>query len=167
VDIESSNLSRPTIMIFMSIKYHGQETCWTCGTASMRMVLGALGIRKSEKQLVRLLGTNKMRGTWFKDMSRVAEAYKLDYIVSRNSTLKDLADASKKYFVIVDHTPFGQKMDHYAVVRKVTPRKVFLYDPDPSFGAGHSYSRAQFMKIWRSGIEKERRCFIGIRGSRA
>ncbi|MBN2368173.1 C39 family peptidase, partial [Candidatus Woesearchaeota archaeon] len=39
------------------IPYHAQQTNYTCGTASMRMILEYFGIKKTEKQLARILHT--------------------------------------------------------------------------------------------------------------
>ena len=63
---------------------------WNCGAAAMRMVLQALGFRKSEKELARLLGTSKKSGTRNKAFAELGEKLKLNYCVKRKSSLKEL-----------------------------------------------------------------------------
>ena len=45
----------------MAFPFHKQETNYTCGSAAMRMALESAGIKKSEKQVEKLLSTNKIR----------------------------------------------------------------------------------------------------------
>ncbi|PIN94126.1 hypothetical protein COU56_03175, partial [Candidatus Pacearchaeota archaeon CG10_big_fil_rev_8_21_14_0_10_31_9] len=61
--------------MMVQIPYYEQETNYTCGPACMRMVLGSLGIKKSEKQITKLIGTNKIRGTNHRDFLSVVEKY--------------------------------------------------------------------------------------------
>ena len=63
----------------MKFPYYKQEREYSCGAAAMRMVLENLGIKKSENEIIKYLGTNKTKGTMNKDFPRLAEKFKLNY----------------------------------------------------------------------------------------
>lgn len=148
----------------MKFPYHKQETNYTCGAASMRMVLENFGIKKTEKQIVKLLGTNKVRGTWIKNFPIVAEMFKLNYVVKRNATIADL----KKYFneesvLIINYFIPADKVDHYSVLKKIDNNNIYFFDP--FYGPEHKYSLSNFKRNWRSDPkwEKEKSWFIAIK----
>ncbi len=110
--------------------FHSQETSWTCGAAVMRMALEKLGIKKSERQIVRILKTNKIRGTWHREFPRVAEKLKFDYCVKRNATLEDLQEYQNQgYIVIVCYYLPREHVDHYSIVRCIDAEHISFYDP--------------------------------------
>ena len=148
----------------MKIPYYKQETEWTCGAASMRMVLESFGIKRSEKQLIKLLKTNKVVGTWEFELPKLAERYKLDYVVERNGTVDDLREFVKEGFVIiVCYYIIQEREAHYAVLINIDDENVYLNDP--WFGANHILQREYFEKVWKSDPKREgdRRWFIGIK----
>ena len=115
----------------------------------MRMALESCGIKKSEKQIAKLLGTNKVRGTWHKNFPIVAEKFNLNYVVMRNATIDDLKEYKKKGFVVVIcyfYPP--EKMDHYSVLKKIDNEYIYFWDP--FFGEEHKYLLTYFKKIWKS-----------------
>ena len=143
--------------------FYKQETSWTCGAAAMRMVLEKIGIKKSEKQVIQILKTNKVRGTWHKDFPKVAEKYKLDYIVNRNASIQKLKKYQKEgYEIIICYSP-TPKSDHYAVLKKLTSKFIFFYDP--WFGEEHKMELDHFLKKWKSDpkYEKEKQWFFAIK----
>ena len=126
--------------------YHEQETEYTCGPASARMVLGSFGVEKSEKQVARLLGT-KRTGTRDKDFIKLAEKYGLSYIFKKNATVKGLRALQKRgYKIIVSYWYSPDKVGHYAVLKKIGASNVQLFDPWA--GPQHSYSLSYFQKVW-------------------
>lgn len=148
----------------MSFPYHKQETCWTCGSAAMRMALEKLGIKKSEKQVVRILKTNKIRGTWHKDFPRIAEKYNLDYVVKRNATIKDLKHLQKQGFIIIICYYYPKdKVDHYSILNKINSKSIYFYDP--WFGKEHKYLLNYFNSIWKSDpkYDNEKRWFFAVK----
>jgi len=153
----------------MKIPYYKQETNYTCGLASARMVLEALGIKRSEKQLARLLKTNTRVGTHFKYFTQLAERYHLDYIVGRNATIDDLEKAlDERYLVIAGHyLPLPVEPDeHYSVILSID--RDYVYTHDPWCGPNQKRSRAFFRKWWEKHIskyEKEKGFFIGMKKS--
>lgn len=146
----------------MTITFHKQETCWTCGAAAFRMALSAFGIKRSEKQLVKLLHTNKVRGTWTRNFPPVAERFGLTYVVGRKGTFAQLGRLMKDgYQIVICYVP--DVVDHYAVVRKIGKSTLCIFDP--WFGPDHKYSTKKFNKIWKTDKrwESETRWFIAIR----
>ena len=148
-------------MVFVPYR---QETNYTCGATSMRMALEKLGIERSEKQLARMLHTNKIIGTWHKDFSRVSEKYKLDYVVERKTTVRDLKKYQKDgYTIIVCYFCPYRKVDHYSVLKKID--STFIYFYDPWWGPKHKYRLTYFNRIWGSRQEhdKEKRWFFAVK----
>ncbi|MBU2616822.1 MAG: C39 family peptidase [Nanoarchaeota archaeon] len=144
--------------------FYKQETNYTCGAASMRMALEFFGIKKSEKQIAKLLNTNKVRGTWHKDFPLVAERFCLSYVDLRNATIRDLKTYHKKGFVIILCYFFPEKkFDHYSVLKKINERYVYFWDP--LFGKNHKYPIKHFKKIWRSDpkYENEKHWFFAVK----
>ena len=148
----------------MFFPFHKQETKYTCGSASMRMALESAGIKKSEKQVEKLLRTNKVRGTWHKDFSRLAEKYLLNYVTKRNSSINDLVEYQKKGFtIIICYFYPSEKVDHYSVLKKID--KHFIYFWDPWFGPEHKYSLKYFKTVWKSDpkYDNEKRWFFALK----
>lgn len=148
----------------MKIPYFKQGVDWTCGAASMRMVLASFGIRKSEKEIVGMLGTNKTRGTKNKAFSALAEKLKLSYAVKRNSSLVDLKFfLGRGYKIIICYFILEEKTGHYAVVSKISRDKIHLLDP--IYGEEHTLSLKEFVKIWKNNpkYDNEKGWFIGIK----
>lgn len=146
----------------MKIPYHEQESAYTCGAASLRMAFEYFGIKKSEKQMARLLGTNKVKGTWEKDFPRIAEKYKLSYVVEHDGSLKDLIEFYNEGHVIIIcfHDP-TEKEDHYSVIKKINKKEILL--ADPWFGPEKKFKTSFFKKIWRTISEKDLRWFIALK----
>src|SRR3989338_2502303 len=150
------------------IPFHKQETMYTCGAAAMQMVLEFCGIKKSEKQVEKLLGTNKVRGTWHKGFSIVAEKFRLNHVSMRNATIDDLKKYQKNGFaVVICYFYPPEKVDHYSVLKKIDNR--FIYFLDPFFGEEHSYQLSHFKKIWKSDpkYDNERRWFFAVKKSKS
>lgn len=148
----------------MMVRYYEQETAYTCGAACMRMVLESLGIKKTEKQVAGLLGTNKIRGTNHRDFVSLVEKYKLRYSVHREASLQDLKYYFKNHYkIIVCYFHPIEKEGHYAVVRNIKRNKITLMDPND--GPSKTYLLSYFKKFWGSNktFEGERSWFMAIK----
>lgn len=144
------------------IPHFKQESIHTCGPACMRMVLAASGINKSEKQLARLMRSSTKHGTHHWEFPKLAEKLKLQYVVGQeNSTLNELKSVIKKGFhVIVCYFDHEDGFGHYAVVKAVTPRYIYLLDPfeEPNF----KQPLKQFIKDWY-GVNTYRGWYFGVK----
>ncbi|MBU2615558.1 MAG: C39 family peptidase [Nanoarchaeota archaeon] len=138
----------------VKFSFYKQETNYTCGAASMRMALEFFGIKKSEKQLAKLLNTNKVRGTWHRDFPLVAEKFKLSYASIKNATMRDLEAYQRKGFVIIlCYLSPDKKSDHYVVLKRIDEKHIHFWDP--FYGEKHKYLIHYFKKIWRSDPKYE------------
>lgn len=144
--------------------FHKQETLYTCGPACMRMALAFCGIKKSEKQIAKLLGTNKVRGTWPKSFPLAAEKFKLSYVSMRNASIADLKEyRGKGFVVIICHLYPPRKIDHYSVLKKIDTKYIYFWDP--FFGDEHKHLLSYFKKIWKSDpkYDNEKRWFFAMK----
>ncbi|MCA9488039.1 MAG: C39 family peptidase [Nanoarchaeota archaeon] len=129
--------------------FRKQKKDHTCGPASMGMLLKAVGIDESEEELSRMLKTSEAHGTLPAEFPRLAEKYKLNYLVRRNSDFEDLDHLKKrKYLVILIYHIRKEKIDHYAVFKKIENGRIYLFDP--WFGKNKSYSLNYFFNVWKS-----------------
>ncbi len=140
--------------------YFKQSKDWSCGPACVRMVLASLGIKKSEKEIARLMHANKLVGTRFREFPALFEKLKLSYVVRRNGSVEEIKEFFPWCKVIVAYWVPGEETDHYAVVRKIDKRKIYLLDP--WFGPKHSLSLSYFKKRW-FGVGNTKRWFIAVR----
>lgn len=146
----------------MTISYFKQETSYTCGPASLRMVLDSFYIKQTEKQISKITKANDKEGIWFKDLAKAVLKYNLSYIEKDNSAIKELKRLLKqKYRIIVCFFDKKQNAFHYSVIKKIDERRIFLYDPWN--GPNKSYSIKYFNTIWKSNDKlRKDKWFIAI-----
>lgn len=145
-------------------KFYKQETIWTCGPAVARMAFEYAGIKKSEKEFVKLLKTNKIRGTYHEEFPALAEKFQLNYVVNRNSSLDDLKFFLDNDYVIIISCFFKEhKTDHYMIVRSIDSSDIYFFDPEDD--GDYKYSLNHFNKIWKFDprYSKEKRWFFGVK----
>jgi len=148
----------------MKVPFYKQEKDWNCGPACMRMVLEALGIKKSEDEMARLLGTDKLKWTRNRSFAEVAEKLKLNYTVRRNSTIKEMQKLHKDgWLIIIGYLLPKEAVGHHAVLKNIDKKNIYLLDPD--LGPKTKYSISTFIKIWKNGasLDNEKRWFFGLR----
>lgn len=144
--------------------FHRQKTKYTCGSAATRMTLEACGIRRSEKQVAKMLGTNKVRGTWAASYPKVFERFRLNYTVMRNADIADMRRLMKKNYIILTSYYYPrEKVDHFVVIRDITKTHIHFWDP--WFGPDHKYTLTYFQRIWRTDprYDDERGWFIAVK----
>mgnify|MGYP001562672639 CR=1 FL=1 len=126
-----------------------------CGPATMKMLLDYFGVKKSEKELARLMKHSPKRGTDEKDARRVAKKFGFKILIKNNSSFAEI----KKWLdrgvpVIVDWFARGRNdypyltvaEGHYAIV--VGLDKEYIYLQDPEIGALCKYKKEDFLKVW-------------------
>jgi ABC-type bacteriocin/lantibiotic exporter with double-glycine peptidase domain len=147
----------------MTITYHKQHRFNTCGPASLRMVLESLGIKKPERELAQILKTNIYQGTLHKNIIKAAWLFDLKYVSFADATIKDLKDLQEKgYHIIVSYRP-PEDFYHYAVLKAIDSKHIYLYDP--WYGPGTKYELKEFVKRWKSNplFERKKRWFIAMK----
>lgn len=143
------------------VPYYKQETIYTCGAACMRMILGSIGINKSEKQVAKMLKTNKMIGTWHKNIPELAERYKFDYMIFREASWLDLVFYHNTGWKIIVCFINRENIPHYCVVKKINWHSIYFLDP--YFGPKERYFIHDFKKRWHDTEDK--RWFMAIKSN--
>ena len=148
----------------MHIPYYKQKFAYTCGPAVMRMVLEALGISRTEEQLAQMLHTSMRIGTPNRMFSRVFERFKFSYTVGRHGRTHNLIDLlRKKHLIIVCYFYPPEKVGHFAVVKKIANRKIYLLDP--AAGPEVTYRTYEFARLWnKTGMfDREKGWLIAVK----
>lgn len=129
-----------------SIKLYKQSTDYSCGPASLKMVLGHFEIDKPEEELIYLTGAKAGVGCAPPDLVRAAEelGFKAEYIpTSSLEEVKKLMDAGS--MVIVDW--FSPEVNgHYSVVAKITGTEIVL--ANPTRGDYTTMTHSAFLNRW-------------------
>ena len=143
------------------MKCFRQETEWTCGPAVMRSILLSCDIRISERKLAKLMKTGKKHGTSNKQFVIAANKFGLDNFTKKAASIKELKTALKqKYRIIVCYYLKKEKTGHYALIRGINKKKIYL--SDPSHIKPEGYSIKYFKTIWH-GAKTPRGWFIAIK----
>lgn len=150
----------------MKFPYHKQNTDYTCGPASLRMVLECFGIKKSEKELVKALKTTKSRGTKPQQFQLAVEQTDLDYVVGTKANvfyLKKLLTEKFIFIVLYFYPP--EQCHHYSVVKKIDSKFIYFWNPDDDFGPVSKYKIKDFETLWNKTSTNFRKpgWFVGIR----
>jgi ABC-type bacteriocin/lantibiotic exporter with double-glycine peptidase domain len=126
------------------------------------MVLKALGTKKSEQELVKILKTNTFQGTLHRNLVKAAHLFDLQLVSFSNATIKDLKELQKQgYVIILSYRP-PKDFYHYAVLKSIGDKYIYLYDP--WYGPKTKYELKDFVKRWKSNplFEKKKRWFIAM-----
>lgn len=145
--------------ICFMLPYYKQSKDWTCGPACMRMVLASFGIRKSEAAVAKLLCVSKVSGTKHKKFAELSEKLKLSYVVRRKGSVEEIKEFLPWCKIIVCYWLPDEKSGHNAVVRKISSKRIYLFDP--WFGRNYSLPLSYFNKNWR--CRQDKRWFIAIK----
>lgn len=134
------------------IKYHKQYRSFSCGAASMRMVLETLyNMPVSEEEALRLIGTTAQDGTPLKNLDKIEDEFPdLDAVVGEHGTPQELTRLlDQGYLIVVNYSPKGP---HYAVLSGVGDKGITLCDP--WLGPTTSMSVELFNSIWKGGYRR-------------
>lgn len=117
-----------------------------CGPASLKMVLGYFGVRKSEQELARLCNCKEGSGTKAENILKIAKKFGLKGFIKDFSEISDI----KKYVIgreipiIVDW--FSTEEGHYSVVVGIDKENIYLQDPE--LGHVRYMKIGTFKRIW-------------------
>lgn len=148
----------------MEIPFFKQETDYTCGAACVRMILASFGVRKSEKEIAKVMGSSPKVGTWNRQFPLLAEKFKFCYSVGRNSSPKDIRAMLRDGFkIVINFYDPKEEVGHYAIVKSANASKIYLIDP--WHGPRESYSWKKFLPLWKGTIDPDRRWVFGMKKS--
>lgn len=130
----------------LTVPFYKQDTHYTCGPASLQMVLQFFDFRMSEEEIAKLARTSHT-GTAHSDLVCAARDLGFHCYVNADAHLEEV-----KYFlnlglpVIVNYTEPSNEDGHYSVAVGYSRKKIFLHDPwnGPSF----SLSQDEFLRRW-------------------
>lgn len=117
-----------------------------CGPASLKMVLGFLGVKITEKKLALISGCTPSCGTGADGLVGAAQKLGFHARVKDFSDLEDIREwvNRKKIPVIVDW--FAFEGGHYSVVSGIDRENIYL--EDPSLGHRRAMKLSTFMRLW-------------------
>lgn len=146
-------------MNLLSVPFFEQDTDYTCGPASLRMVLAYFGHSIDEEDLARELGTNDAMGTERDRMSGILKQYGLVPFERTDATLDDMRHLLQNGFpVIVRFLEKEENSDHYGVVVGIDEKNIVLNDPWS--GLHVLYELGLFMIRWPCTYKNGQTCWM-------
>lgn len=114
----------------IKIPFFHQETGYTCGPASMKMVFDFFGLKISEKELKKKLKSNKEVGTNHEYLIKTAVKNGFYCYVHKNATINQIKDFLDEGLpVIVHYMEPSSDEEHYSVIVEIKGRKIIMNDP--------------------------------------
>ena len=151
----------------LEVPFRKQTNDYTCGPATLQMVLAFFGQQKSQRKLRKLMQASpaelKSRGTTNHKMVKAAQKAGFYVYVNEDSLLEEV-----KYFiglgypVIVNYIEPSEDEGHFSVVIGYSAllKKIILNDPWN--GQNFSLSESQFLRRWRSRYDGHKRWLMVV-----
>ncbi|MBU0648711.1 C39 family peptidase [Patescibacteria group bacterium] len=117
-----------------------------CGPASLKMVLSAYGINKSENYLAKLTKSSRRKGCDEKNILKAAEKLGFRGYVKQNSSIKELRNLVKKGIPVIVDWFSPEEAGHYSIVVGFEKDKIIL--ADPHFGKIKKHKIKWFKERW-------------------
>jgi len=151
----------------LSIPHFDQNTDYTCGPATLQMVLTFLGKPKSQKRLTRQLKVRqaemKLHGTNHKKLIEAALRNKLCVYANENSTIAEIKHFLKlRLPVIVNYIEPDSNEGHYSVISGYGFMRRTIIMNDPWNGKNFKLPEKEFFKRWKSGDGSNTRWILVI-----
>lgn len=124
-----------------------------CGPASLKMVLSAYGINKSENYLAKLTKATRKKGCSEKNVVKAAKKLGFKGYVKQKASIKELKKLVKRAPVIVGWTS-PEEGGHYSVVVGFKRNNILL--ADPHFGKIKKHPIKWFDERWREIVNKKK-----------
>ena len=117
-----------------------------CGPACLKMVLGYFGVKKSERELVRLTGATQKSGIGARGLLKAARQLGFRGFAKDSATFGDLRNCvmRRRIPVIVDW--FSEDDGHYSVVVGIDRERIVLADPEN--GRRRAMPLSVFRRVW-------------------
>ena len=134
-----------------------QETLYYsyCGPATLKILFSYYGIDKTEKELAKMAGWNKVLGIDDRGMKKAAEKIGFKVKIKNNSSYKDIQKWLDKGVPVIvnwftrgrNDYPESETADgHYSVAVGLDDKFVYLQDPE--IGKMRKIKRYDFMRVW-------------------
>jgi len=134
-----------------------QETLYYsyCGPATLKILFGYYGIDKTEKELAKMAGWNKVLGIDDMGIKKAAEKLGFKVKIKNNSSYKDIQKWLDKGVPVIvnwftrgrNDYPESETADgHYSLAVGLDDK--FIYLQDPEIGKVRKIKRYDFMRVW-------------------
>ena len=132
-----------------------QETEYTCGPSSLRMVFAFFGIPASEEEFTKLAGTTEKSGTTPVALSRAPHKKGMYAYVQTPSSYEDIVSLiNTDHPVIISYFSAKEGELHYSVA--VGYHKDQLILNDPWDGEGFTIPREELSAVWYDRYQGKR-----------
>lgn len=116
-----------------------------CGPACLKMVLEFFGVKKSEAELVKLSGADRLHGATAQELVNAAKLLGFEAEYHDYSSLEELRGyLDNQIPVIVDW--FSHDDGHYSVVVDMDEENIFLQNPE--IGNLQAIDLVTFKRVW-------------------
>jgi ABC-type bacteriocin/lantibiotic exporter with double-glycine peptidase domain len=117
-----------------------------CGPASLKMVLSAYGINKSEDFLAELTKSSRTKGCKEENMVKAAKEFGLDGYVKQKSSMKEIKRLVNRGIPVIVDWYSPEEAGHYSVVVGFNGNNLYL--ADPHFGKVRKHKINEFEERW-------------------
>lgn len=132
----------------MRYPYRKQRTDYFCGPTTVQMILGAYGIKATQKQLAGLMETSPTSGTRRRALAKPLRAHGLRVHTKIHSSIDEMKRLLRDgWSVIVNYIEKEEDISHFAVVTAITPSHIVMQDP--WHGPDYHLPRHEFISRWR------------------
>lgn len=140
----------------LRVPFFKQDTDYTCGPASLQMVLAFFGDRLSERDLGLRLQTEPEKGTRHGPLISVAQEEGFQCYVNANSSLDEIRHFLRRGLpVIIDYSDSDPFDGHYSVV--VAYNHPYVVLNDPWNGRHYKLHHRHFSAQWKDQITSSER----------
>lgn len=132
----------------MRYPYYKQQNDYYCGPTTVQMILGAYGIKESQKALAQSMGTAPYQGTGRRALAKPLRGNGLQVRMKIHATMEELRHLVRDgWSIIVNYIEPDEDISHYALVTDITPTHIILHDP--THGPDYRLARDTFVRRWR------------------
>lgn len=148
-------------MIIEAFPYYKQDTNYSCGAASLQMILKHFGIVESERNLIKDLEIDHEDGMSHGPLITKIESLGLHYHIGKEANLGDVESfVEKGQPVLVEYIEPSNNEGHYAVMIGHDRGHVTLNDPWN--GEHFKLKKSDFVKRWHDESGKFTRWYMVV-----
>lgn len=145
----------------IKVPFFKQDTVYSCGPATLQMVMAFFNKRASEAELSRKMKTSKTNGTRVGKMIDMARKEGFYCYVNDDSTVEEIKYfLSRKLPVVVNFIEPTNDEGHFAVIVGIRKRKVVMNDPWN--GKGVRMEVREFKRRWQSEDGRHKKWMMAV-----
>ncbi|MDO8563558.1 MAG: cysteine peptidase family C39 domain-containing protein [Nanoarchaeota archaeon] len=117
-----------------------------CGPASLKMVLSAYNIEKTEDYLAKLMKTSRKNGCKEENIVKLAKSLKFKAFIKKHSSINEIKKLTRQSIPVIVNWFSPEEAGHYSVVIGFKKDNIFL--ADPHFGKIVKHKTKWFEERW-------------------